>query len=80
MRSPIPRYDFRPEAFQETICGACGKPWNGQICGQAENGWEHPVCYPVPKEAPAMHPHGLMIVGAIACALALIVVALLFGR
>lgn len=53
MRTPA-RYDFRPEALppDQTICGACGQPWNGRGCGQAENGWEHPVCYPVPARAP----------------------------
>jgi hypothetical protein len=27
------------------VCGACGQPW-GEKCGQADNGWSHPICYP----------------------------------
>lgn len=33
------------------ICGACGKQWGGEKCGHAENGWLHPVCYPVDEPA-----------------------------
>lgn len=34
-------------AQTKQICGACGQVWTGEKCGQAENGWPHPVCYPV---------------------------------
>jgi hypothetical protein len=30
-----------------TICGACGKVWTGEPCGQAENGWPFQTCYPI---------------------------------
>lgn len=29
------------------VCGACGKPWDGIKCGQHENGWPYPTCYPI---------------------------------
>jgi hypothetical protein len=38
-----------PEA--PAICGACGKPWDGESCAQKDNGWPHPVCYPTQPAA-----------------------------
>jgi hypothetical protein len=34
------------------VCGACGQVWTGEKCGQADNGWQHEVCYPVPAAEP----------------------------
>ncbi len=28
------------------ICGCCGKYWDGEPCGQKDNGWPFPTCYP----------------------------------
>ena len=28
------------------VCGACGQPWTGEKCGQADNSWGVPTCYP----------------------------------
>ena len=30
----------------KTVCGACGAPWTGQSCGQKDNQYDFPVCYP----------------------------------
>ena len=35
------------------VCGACGEPWTGQKCAQAENGHTHPVCYPYQEPSSA---------------------------
>lgn len=29
------------------VCVACGQPWTGEKCGQAENGWPFLVCSPI---------------------------------
>lgn len=35
-------------AAVEIICGCCGEPWaEGKTCGQKNNGWPFPTCYPV---------------------------------
>lgn len=34
-------------ATMAQICGACGQPWNGEGCGQKDNGHPFPTCYPV---------------------------------
>lgn len=46
-------YELSPIVTKESgnmsanqICGACGKPWDGEECGHAENGWLFAVCYP----------------------------------
>ena len=28
------------------VCGACGQPWTGEKCEQADNSWGFPTCYP----------------------------------
>lgn len=28
------------------VCGACGKPWDGEKCEQAKNDWPFSTCYP----------------------------------
>lgn len=42
LRSPAP-----------AVCGACGQPWTGEKCGQADNSHPFPVCYPFVSLAPA---------------------------
>lgn len=56
------RYDGKPvyevralyaiSKHDRQVCGACGKPWDGQKCPQSLNGWDFPVCYPVPDTNP----------------------------
>jgi len=45
------------EASQDIVCGACGQPWTGEKCCQANNGWPHEVCYPHRTEN-AAHTEG----------------------
>lgn len=33
-------------ALNIAVCGACGEPWTGKPCGQKNNGWPFPTCYP----------------------------------
>jgi hypothetical protein len=40
------RYLFAPDP-DRTVCGACGRPWTGESCGQKDNGWPFPTCNPV---------------------------------
>lgn len=54
------------------ICGACGQPWTGEKCGQADNGWDHPVCYPAqPQEVPMRGPL-IDVVASLAAAISLL--------
>jgi hypothetical protein len=48
---PWPSFE-RPAAPAAQVCGACGQVWTGEKCGQADNGWQHEVCYPVPAAEP----------------------------
>jgi hypothetical protein len=38
-------------ALDALICGACGQPWTGEKCGQADNGHSYQTCYPVGRES-----------------------------
>ena len=40
-------YAAPQEAAQPVaVCGACGQPWTGEKCGQADNGHPFQTCYP----------------------------------
>ena len=39
-----------------TVCGACGQTWTGEACGQKNNEWPFPTCYPILSKA---HDHNI---------------------
>jgi hypothetical protein len=47
----VERAALPPLRAREETCGACGHPWTGEKCGQAENDHPFPTCYPVSSTA-----------------------------
>lgn len=46
----IPELLRRVSKAGPLVCGACGQPWTGEKCGQAENGWPFQTCFPMQEE------------------------------
>ena len=46
--TPAPAVEAMIARLREptNVCGACGQPWTGDKCGQVDNSWGFPTCYP----------------------------------